>query len=544
MAKKAEPKKKKDRLTVEQIIKKVSYLKGERGTWESHWQEVTDFIHPRMNTVTSDKSPGTKRTFQVLDNIGIHCNELLAGALQGLLTNPDGQWFELTTGSLEMDQKDSVRTWIQKTVRAMHNVLNNSNFQTEVHELYMDLCSIGTGNMLVEEDEEFVVRFSTKFIRGYYLAENSRGIVDQTYREWKWNAAQIVEEFGLENVGEKVQKMYEEGKEDRIYVIHAVYPETLVDSEAKSKMPFISQYILPEYKHEIGEPERFRQLPYLTPRWSKASGEVYGRSPGMRALPEVKVLNKMNETMLKGAQKVVDPPIQLPDDGFVMPIATIPGGINYYRSGSTDRIEPVFNDTRIDFGYQAMQDRRQRVKDAFYVDQLKLQMDQKYMTATEVLQRTEESMRLLGPLLGRMQSEFLRPLIERVYAIMLDRGQIDPAPAELQGRALDVRYSSLIAKSQRVAETNNIIKAFQTVAPFIQMDPSVADNFQGDNAVRVIAANLGLPQEMIRNVKERDKIRAARAKAQEEALKAQKEVQESENMKNGAEALEKMGAAG
>jgi hypothetical protein len=532
----------KEKFTVEQLMKKLAFLKTDRGTWESHWQEVTDFIHPRMNNITVDQAQGAKRTFQILDNTGIHCNELLAGALHGLLTNPDGIWFEMTTGDLKLDQKDSVRKWLQDTSRQIHNVLNNSNFQTEVHEMYLDLPSIGTGCQLIEEDEEFVVRFSTKFIKGYYLGENSRGYVDQVYREWKWNAAQVVEEFGLENVGEKVQKMYADGKEDKITVVHAVYPCTMLNPDEKSEKPFISQYILPEYKQELSV-ERFRQLPYVTPRWSKASGEVYGRSPGMRALPEIKVLNKMNETMLKGAQKVVDPPIQLPDDGFIMPLMTQPGGINYYRSGSTDRIEPVFNDTRIDFGFETMKDRRQRVRDAYYVDQLKLQLDQKYMTATEVMQRTEESMRLLGPMLGRMQSEYLRPMIERVYAIMVDRGMIAPAPAELKGRPLDVRYSSLIAKSQRVTETNNIMRAFQTIAPFIQMDPSVADNFHGDNAARVIAYNLGLPQEMIRDVKERDAIREQKAQMQQQQMQAQQDQMEAEQMKTGAEAMAKMGQA-
>ncbi len=541
----AKKKDKKKYFTVEQIIKKLDFLKNDRGTWESHWQEITDYLLPRKNTVTSEKTHGEKRTFQILDNSGIHSNELLAGALHGLLTNPDAMWFEMTTGNLKLDQKDSVRQWMQETARSMHNVLNNSNFQTEVHELYLDLPSIGTGCMLVEEDDEFVVRFSTKFIKGYYLAENSRGMVDQVYREWKWNAAQLVEEFGLENIGEKVQKLYQDGKEDKITVVHGVYPCTLVDPEENpGEYKYVSQYILPEYKHQIGEPGRFKQLPYVTPRWSKASGEVYGRSPGMTALPEVKILNKMNETMLKGAQKMVDPPLQLPDDGVILPLMTNPGGINYYRAGSADRIEPLFKDTRIDFGFEVMKDRRQRVKDAYYVDQLKLQQDQKYMTATEVLQRTEESMRLLGPMLGRMQAEFLRPLVERVYAIMLERKMITPAPAELQGKALDVRYSSLIAKSQRVTESQNIIRAFQTIAPFIQMDPTVADNFHGDNAARVISVFLGLPQELIRNVNERDQIRQQRAQAQAKAAQAQQDAMDAEGFKNGAEALEKLGTTG
>lgn len=531
------------KLTVDQFKKKVSRLKSDRGTWESHWQEISDYFHPRMNTVTTDKTPGAKRTFHLLDNTGIHANELLAGALQGLLTNPDAMWFELTTGNLALDAKDSVRKWLQGTTRDIHNVLNNSNFQTEIHELYLDLPSFGTACMLIEDDDEFIVRFSTKFIRGYFLAENNRGVVDQIFREWKWSAAQIVQEFGIENVGEKCAKMYKEGKEDLVCAQHGVYPCTLVDAtKQNNEYPYISQYILPDFNHEV-KVGKFRELPYVTPRWAKASGEVYGRSPAMTALPEIKVLNKMNETMLSGAQKAVDPPVQLPDDGIMLPIVTKPGGINYYRAGTDAVIKPIFADTRIDWGFELLKDRRQRIKDAYYVDQLKLDMDQKYMTATEVLQRTEESMRLLGPMLGRMQSEFLRPLIERVYAFMVARKMIQPAPAELQEKRLDVRYSSLIAKSQRLNETQNIIRTFQTVAPFIQLDPSVADNFNGDNAVRVVAHSLGLPQEIIRDIKDRDKIREERAKQQQQMAETESAAVDAELMNKGAEAMQKMGTA-
>src|SRR5574337_471394 len=121
------------RYTPKQIKATLKRLKGARGTWENHWQEVTDYILPRKNTVLNYKSPGQKRTWQLLDNIGVYCNELLAGALQGMLTNPDLPWFEFTTGDIMLDQQDDVATWLQDSARRVLAVLNNSNFQTEVH---------------------------------------------------------------------------------------------------------------------------------------------------------------------------------------------------------------------------------------------------------------------------------------------------------------------------------------------------------------------------------------------------------------------------
>ena len=518
-------------LDAKKIKAKVQHLKSKRGVWMNHWQEITDYFLPRKNTVLNHKSDGQKRTWQILDNTGIHSNELLAGALHGLLTNPDLPWFEYTTGNPALDQQDDVRKWLQETSRLTHNVLNNSNFQTEVHELYIDLPSIGTGCMMIEEDDEDIVRFSTKFIADYYIAENNKGEVDQVYREWHWEAHKIVAEFGIDKCNKEIMDAFEKTPEKKFCIIHAVYPKTMVDPKAKDEqlMEYISHYIVEDKDFDIGE---YAEFPYVTPRWSKAAGEKYGRSPAMTALPEIKVLNKMNETMLIGAQKMVDPPLQLPDDGFILPIITKPGGLNYRRSGNPDdQIKPIFNFTQVDFGYQAMADIRKRIKDAFYVDQLKLGQDQKYMTATEVLQRTQESMRLLGPMLGRMQSEFLRPMIDRVFRILLDRKIIDKAtiPPSLQGRVIDVKYSSLIAKSQKVNEGQSILQVVQAAAPFLQINPQIGMNFDGDQIIRILAGIYGAPQEMLLDKKSVEQQRQAMAQAQQAQAQAAQGQQQVDN---------------
>ena len=151
---------------------------------ENHWQEVADYVLPRKNTITTTRAEGEKRTWQLLDNTGMNSNELLAGSLHGMLTNPDLPWFEYTSGDLALDADDEVKAWLQQAARVTHNVLNNSNFQTEVHELYLDLPSIGTACMFIEEDEKFVVRFSTKFIVDYYIEENHLGIVGEIQELW------------------------------------------------------------------------------------------------------------------------------------------------------------------------------------------------------------------------------------------------------------------------------------------------------------------------------------------------------------------------
>ena len=342
--------------TASQIKERYAALKSTRSQWETHWQEIADYMVPRKNNITRKGFEGEKKGITLLDNTGVQSNELLAGALHGLLTSPSAQWFELTTGVPDLDKDDSVRRWLQDSARRMLETLNSSNFQTEVHEVYIDLTSIGTAPMSIEEDDGDVVRFGARFISEVVIAENNKGRVDEVYREFEWTARQIVEEFGNseEKVGKKVWDAFKKNSEEKFKIIHAVYPQSRVDGKAQGRYPYMSQYVLDAEKDKVLREKGFEEFPYVVPRWSKATGEVYGRSPGMTALPECKTINKMTETTLIGAQKVVDPPLQAPDDGFLLPLITKPGGLNYYRSGSQERIEPILNDARIDFGFQAL----------------------------------------------------------------------------------------------------------------------------------------------------------------------------------------------
>lgn len=507
-------------LTPEQIDQKIKKLKSERSVWESHWQEVSDHVNPRRAQITTQKTPGTKETFQLLDSIGVHCNETMAGQLHSMLTPPNQYFMEMTTGDSSLDMLPDVKEWLQKQARKMHMVWASSNFHTEMHEIYLDLPSLGTGNLYMEEDDKDVIRFSAKFIGNYYLDENSNGDVDQLYNEWTWSAKDLIEHFGIKNVPKEVKEEQKKNPDCTFKVHHAIYPMSMVDPKTTSDK-FISQYTLPDLKIDI-EDSTFNTFPNAVPRWSKQTGEKYGRSLGMNALPDLKVLNRMNQTMLIGAQKMVDPPLQMEDDGVILPLITRPGGINFRRPG-TSEIRPIFANTNVEFGYQSMQDRRQRVRDIYLVDKLQLppQSGAQPATATEIMQRSEESMRLMGPYVGRMTREILIPVGERTYDIMDRRGMIDPAPASLQGKKVTFRFNSFIARSQRATEAQGIMRTFQSAAPFIQLQPVLADIFNGEQAIRTLADVYGAPFETLRTPKDfgqmvNAKMQAAQAQAQQQ----------------------------
>jgi hypothetical protein len=200
--------------------------------------------------------------------------------------------------------------------------------------------------------------------------------------------------------------------------------------------PFASIYLDPAEKMIIGE-SGYDEFPYCVPRFLKASFEIgYGRSPAMTALPDTKMVNKMSEVVIRASQLQIHPPLMVPDDGFMLPVRTTPGGLNFYRSGTRDRIEPLNIGANNPLGEMQLEQRRQAIRAAFYVDQLILGTGPQ-MTATEVVQRTEEKMRLLGPLTGRLSQELLQPLISRVYSILARQKAYRPAPDFMQDQNLE-----------------------------------------------------------------------------------------------------------
>lgn len=279
-------------------------------------------------------------------------------------------------------------------------------------------------------------------------------------------------------------------------------------------MPVASLYILHEDQHILHE-GGYEEMPYVAPRWVKAAGEVYGRGPGMATLPDVKMLQEMSKTVLKAAQKIVDPPLQLEDDSLLSPVRTVPGGLNFRRAGS-EKIEPLMTGANIPIGLDMLQDVRTRIREGFFIDQLQLHQGPQ-MTATEVLQRTEEKLRLLGPVLGRLQSELLGPMIERVFGMLSRRGELPELPPVLEEANYNIEYVSPLARAQRQIEANGLLRVFEIGGPLAQFDPSSMQVIKGDETVRWLGELFGVPNHLFLSRDEVEKLKQMQAEQAQQA---------------------------
>ena len=521
------------RTLAKQLKDNLSRLMEKRSNFESHWQEVADLMLPRKAEITKERARGDKRHTQIFDATAIHALELLAASLHGMLTSSANRWFSLRFKETQLNESDEAKEWLEDSTQRMYDVISKSNFQQEIFECYHDLIAFGTSCLMIEEDQEDVLNFSARHIKEIYIQENKKGFVDTLYRRFKMPAQAVISKFGFENVSREVQNTANKNPFDDIDLVHVVRPRIDFDPNKKDKknMPFQSVYFEYGSGHIISI-GGFLEHPYVIPRYLKASTEQYGRSPGMNALADVKVLNKMVENSLKAAAKQIDPPLLIPDDGMLAPIRMSPGSINYYRSGSRDRIEPLNINANNSITINNENQRRDAINKMFHIDQLVV-TENRNMTATEVIQRQEEKMRILGPVLGRLQSELLSPLITRVFNILLRNGLFMQSPDILQQQELKIEFVSPMALAQRGQELQSLMRGLEIFGSLAQTMP-VMDYIDENGLVKNIIDILGLPAKVIKSDAEVEQIRTERAEQEAQQMEMQQQMAETQMAKNAA----------
>jgi hypothetical protein len=467
------------------LKRRFDALKGstERTNCETHWQEVAELVSPRKLDFVGIRTPGEKRMNRVMDPSAIHANELLAAGLHGMATNPAMRWFSLRMLAEKVAMPDGksgdindlkeVQTYLSDVEEKMWQRIYQpgSHFTTAIHEAYLDLGAFGTAIMFVGERDSGGLLFQSRPLAECVIAENHEGRVDTVFRRTTYTVRQMwmMKQSGeWKSISDRVKDAYMAEKfEEEVVVIHAVMPRTERDPAKKGPKdkPYASCYFEHDCGHMLDE-SGFDEFPYFVVRWSKYANEVYGRSPAMTALPDIKMLQAMSITVMKAAHKAVDPPIWLRDDGVVGQTRTVPGGINYFRGNPNEGVMMAPTDGRaIPMAMDIMEQIRNRIRNVFFVDIMQMVTDQQ-MTATEVMQRTSERMRLLGPLIGRLEAEMLGPMVERIFGI-LDRLKLIPkVPEILSEREFTVEYVSPIATAQKQQATQGIAQVMQLLGMF------------------------------------------------------------------------------
>ena len=473
----------------DKIIQRTDELKSRRMNFEKLWQEVSELVLPRKADFTATQAQGAGRGRKLFETTAVNAAELLAAGLHGLMTNPAGKWFSLSVA--EHKKTPEISEWLVNAEQVLADEMTrpNAGFATNIHEVYLDLTVLGTAGLYVGWDEKNdSLLFQSRFLGELFLEENAAGQVDRIYRVFKMSLEKIVQTWGKTAVSENMLAAYEAGTQaQREYeIIHAVFPNELFKDGGVFQKPVCSVYVLKDERTVLFS-GGFEEMPLFVTRWSKACTEVYGRSPAISVLPDIKMLQEMMKETIIAAQLANRPPLLVRDDDQFSPAATVPGGIIRYTGEAPKTFLSGANSS---IGLEIMNEIRQRIRSAFYNDRL-TNTENVQMTATEVLQRAEEKMRLLGPVFGRLQTELLGPMMTRVFGVLVRHGKM-VLPSELDFEDVRVEYVSPLSLAQKHLQAQAVMRTLELAGGLLQIQPEAAAVFNVPEAIRKIGEMYGL----------------------------------------------------
>ena len=515
-------------------------LKAEYDLWTSGWKELVRFVAPTSGNFAEDAN--TKRGQKIdhktiIDNTAARAVDILAAGMMSGLTSPSRSWFELTLDGPQEQQTHAVKTWLYDVKQIIERVFAKSNLYATLRNFYEEMAVFCTAVFLVEEDYDTVIHCVPMTIGEFMLAHDARGRVDTYAREFAMTTAQMVSEFGYENVPQRVQQEYVNKKYNNTHTVrHLIAPnrDRKYGKIGNKNMPFVSVYWTeghPRFLRESG----YEDFPVIASRWElKRPNDSYGRGPGWRVLGDVKMLQKMQKKKLEALDKSIDPPLMI-SNNVQGEVNLIPGGLTRYNGTTDAAVKPIYQvQPDLQNTEYSIEKTRKSISEQFFADLFLMisNVDAGKMTATEVAERAQEKMMILGPVLERLKNELLDPLIERAFNICNRAGILPPPPEEIQGRELQVSYISMIAQAQKAPGLNSIRQAAQFAAELAQIQAAagseVLDNVDFDGALREGLAAIGATPKMVRAEEDVQAARENRAK-QQQALAQQEQMQAAVN---------------
>jgi hypothetical protein len=532
-----------------QIVSLKAQLHRERSGFDAHWRDLADYFSPRRGRFhqTDRSKSGTKANGRIINNTGIEAAKILSAGMMSGLTSPSRPWFRLISGDPSLNERGDVKQWLYQVEQRMRDVFSKSNIYNTMPTAYNDLGVFGTAAMIVDEDDESVIRATALAVGSYWFGMSHRGVVDTMVREFSMTPKQMAQRFGEENLCMQSRMDLKDVAKAEVYkpVWHMIgpNPDHIDGMIEKTRKRYRSVYL-----EQTGDDDSvlsvsgYDSWPVLGPRWDVQSDDVYGNSPGMHALGDCRGLQILEDRKLRLVDKMSDPPMvgqaELKTTGSTL----LPGDVTYVTGiqGGAGFQPAYVPDPRAVMEVRGeVAEHQRRINAAFFVDLFLMlfNQDRRDMTAREVEERHEEKLLIIGPVLDRLHTEMLDPLIDRTFDIMVKRDMIPPAPDDLQGVEIRPEYISILAQAQRAVAVGGIERLlnYATAVVAATQDPSSIDKLDFDQSFDEFSASIGAPPTMIRSDEAVAELRSGRAQ-QAQMAQAAEQAKAMQSMAGAAKA--------
>jgi hypothetical protein len=521
------------------ITKRLGALTGLRSPHESTWRDCFNFTFPLRGSGFQSQQlnaqSGQDKRAQLVDGTATDSGRILASGIMSGVTPANSLWFQL---GVQGENEDD-RRWLESAGQSTFEAIHGANFDSAAFECMLDVVAAGWFALYVEGDQDNArsLVFEQWPLSQVYIAASKRGgRIDTIYRQFELSAEAAIAEYA-EECSEQTQKLARERPDELVQFVHAIYPRTAAGgyirgSQISTRLPIASCHVEVKAKKIVRE-GGYNEMPVVVARWHKLPDSPYAVGPTFDALPDIRMLNELKVLQLQNADIAVGGMWKAIDDGILNPSSIKIGARKVVPMADINSMQPL--ETGADFNLSFTLETRLQgaIRKIFMADQLQ-PADGPQMTATEVHVRVGLIRQLLGPVYGRLQSEYLAPLIERCFGILSRAGVFPPPPMSLSGRDYTVRYISPLARAQRQEEVTAMDQFENTLLAEAQEKPDVLDVYDWDAAATERGKLLGVPAKLVRSSDDIAKIRQGR-------LAAQQQQQQQQILTQGASAAAQSG---
>lgn len=523
-------------MNTDKILERYSRLKGIRdGYWLDAWREVRQYVYP---SYSDHRTEGGVRGQEIFDTTAIEARKRLAAGMYNWLAPPDKRWFELVAQNEDLAKDEDVKRFFAEVTSRIAFAMANSNWPSTLIQVLNNLaCGLDATIYIEDGGPGQSISFRSYPVETVCFAENARGEVDTLFREYDMTARQMRQQFEDGLPEEIAAEAKSDSTADNVRkVLHVIMPRPVrnEDMADAKNMPWADLYIDMKTRRTVFEGGHDEQ-PFAVCHFEKSDNETYGRGPGMDKLPDIKMLNRMRQAYIVAAEHQADPSYLVPDGSLVdRDFNRDPGSLVVYKAGLDGAKPEVLPQTaNLARAYQDIEEERAKIREGFYWDIFDPLGNLKSITATEAEIRNEGKLVPFAPISGNLQTELFKPVIHRVFSILMRHGELPQAPAALaEDGEYKVEFVSKIALSMKKIESLAWLQTEAALANMAQLKPDIMDNFDLDAVSRDIAAANGANPKWIRSARDRDQDREARAQVMQEQEQASRIAEAAKAMGN------------
>jgi len=510
------------------VLERFGQLYTHRQPFMERWKAIRDYQLPYLGCFddTNDSTNQHRRMDNnVMTGTAWEADQVFAAGVMSGLTPPSRQWFKFNFNNPALKDNVQAAAILDERNEIMYAILARANFYNAVHSCYAEL-PFGQAPIGVFPNPTTIVHFIPFQCGSYVMDVGANGVVDVFGRKYQMTAAQLLDQFGEENLPTTVKNALRSGDKysTRFTVCFMAEPnkEHKEGSPKQSDMPYRVMYWVDgsaenEWLHIGG----CHEFPIKVARYLVTGLEPYAKGSGWFAEGDSKMLQALEKAYLTSVQLVNKPPMVSDADTAARGINLVPGSANIV-AGAQSRLEPLL---KVQQDLTALREKIETTKDAVkraYSSDLFLllgEIDRGQMTAREVMERTQEKLQQLGPVVERLQFEFLNPILERVYAIAERANVFPPFPDEvleqLDGEEIKIEYLSPLVQAQKMSGLTAIEQSLAFTGQVAQLYPEALDTKNWDEVINKYDEMLGVPAVCTRSTDDVQGIRKQRAEAQQ-----------------------------